>query len=168
MPIPKAKEINLTEIEKEILEKHIRRKLSSQAEVLRAKIILEASEGKSNKIISENLGLTRVTVILWRNKWFENRDKLELLKNDYKKLESLILSEILVDEQRPGTPSEFTVEEITRIIALACEKPENSGYPISHWTIRELRDEILKRGIVKEISWSSVQRFLKSGRIKAS
>lgn len=168
MPIPKAKEIKLTEPEKEMLEQHVRRKLSGQSEVLRAKIILECSENKSSKIISENLGITRVTVSLWRNKWFDNKEKLELLKNEPKKLENFILKELLVDEQRPGTPSEFTIEEITRIIALACEKPENSGYPISHWTIRELRDEILKRGIVKEISWSSVQRFLKSGRIKTS
>lgn len=166
MPIPKAKEIKLTEEAKDILEKVVKRKHSSQSQVLRAKIILEASEDKPNYKISEDFKINYRSVKLWRDKWYENQPKLEKLEG--KELENFILKEVLVDEQRPGTPSEFNVEEITKIIALACEKPENSGYPISHWTIRELREEILKRGIVKEISWSSVQRFLKSGRIKTA
>lgn len=165
MPIPKAQEIKLREDQKNILEKIIKRKNSSQSQVMRAKIILESSNNKSNEKLSEEFDLNSKTIKLWRNKWAENKAKLETLTD--KDLEKFIVNEILVDKQRPGTPPEFSIEEITKIIALACEKPENSGYPISHWTIRELRDEILKRGIVKEISWSSVQRFLKSGRVKA-
>lgn len=168
MPTPKAKELNLTDKEKTLLEKLLNKKSSTQAEALRSKIILEASENKSNKIISEGLNINAKTVKLWRDKWFNYQDKLAKIQSDEKQFEKLILNEILVDEQRVGTPSTFTIEEITKIIALACEKPEYSGYPTSHWTIWELREEILKRGIVKEISWSSVQRFLKSGGIKAS
>ena len=166
MPTPKAKLIILREEEKQILEKIVNRKNSSQAQVLRTQIILEAAENKSNQKISEKFDINYRTVKLWRDKWFDNISKLEKLKD--KELEKFILKELFVDQQRPGTPSEFSIEEITKIIALACEKPENWGYPISHWTIRELRDEILKRGIVKEISWSSVQRFLKSGRVKTA
>lgn len=160
MPTSKAKEINLTEEEKHILEKVLNRKSSSQAQVLRTKIILEAGDNHSTQKISKKFDINYRTVKLWRDKWFNNISKLERLKD--KELEKFILKELLVDRQRPGTPSEFTIEEITKIIALACEKPEISGYPISHWSIRELRDEILKRGIVKKVSWSSVQRFLKS------
>lgn len=166
MPIPKAKEITLREDEKKILEKIVKKKNSSQAKVLRSKIILEASSNKSNQKISEEFDINYRTVKLWRDKYFENISKLKMLKD--KELENFIIKEVLVDKQRAGTPSEFTIEEITKIIAIACEKPENSGYPISHWTIRELREEILKRNIVKKISWSSIQRFLKSSRIKTS
>jgi len=168
MPFVKAKEINLTDKAKEILDEIIRKKSSSQAQVMRAEIILEASKNKENIKIAEELKINRNTVTLWRKKWFVNQEKLELLQNNDKSLKKLILNKILVDEQRAGVEPIFTIEQITKIIALACEKPEHSGYLISHWTIRKLRDEILKREIVKEISWSSVQRFLKSGGNKTS
>lgn len=168
MPFVKAKELNLSDKEKEILEEIIRKKSSFQAQVIRAEIILAASKNKENIIIAEQLKLNRKTVKLWRDKWFRYKDKLSRNQIDDKHLKKLILNEILIDEQRSGIKAIFTIEQITKIIALACERPEYSGYPTSHWTIRELREEILKREIVKEISWSSIQRFLKSGGIKAS
>jgi hypothetical protein len=60
----------------------------------------------------------------------------------------------------------FAAEEIVQIIAIACEKPEDAGRPISHWTARELADEALKRRIVGRISRRSGGRFLKSGELK--
>jgi hypothetical protein len=46
-------------------------------------------------------------------------------------------------------------------VALACEAPEDSDLPISHWTQQALADEAMRRGIVEEISQRSVGRFLK-------
>jgi putative transposase len=46
---------------------------------------------------------------------------------------------------------------------MACEHPEESGRPISHWTGREIADEIKKRGIVDEISPRHAARLLKRG-----
>jgi hypothetical protein len=54
-------------------------------------------------------------------------------------------------------------EQIVQIVAVACEQPESSRRPISHWTPRELAQEVVKRGIVQEISPRSVGRFLKGG-----
>jgi hypothetical protein len=68
------------------------------------------------------------------------------------------------DAPRPGAPATFSAEQWCQIIALACEPPEASGRPISHWTPRELADEACKRGIVERISERHVGRFLKSGR----
>ena len=59
-------------------------------------------------------------------------------------------------------------EQIVQIIAVACEPPEHSGRPISHWTVRELADEVQKRGIVATVSPRSVGRFLKRGRVAAA
>jgi putative transposase len=53
-------------------------------------------------------------------------------------------------------------------MALACEPPEASGRPISHWTPRELADEAIKRGIVETISERQVGRFLKSSRAQTA
>jgi hypothetical protein len=47
---------------------------------------------------------------------------------------------------------------------MACEEPEDSQRPISHWTAREVADEAIKRGIVDNISPRSAGRFFKRGR----
>src|SRR5207249_986229 len=54
------------------------------------------------------------------------------------------------------------------IVAVACEAPTDSGRPVSHWTPREVAEEVRKRGIVETISTRSVGRFLKSGRFTAA
>ena len=67
---------------------------------------------------------------------------------------------------RHGTQACLLVggDQITQIVALSCEEPQQSGRPITNWTQRELADEAEKRGIVKKISHRSVGRFLKRGR----
>jgi putative transposase len=46
-------------------------------------------------------------------------------------------------------------------MALACEPPEDHGRPITHWTHKELAEEIVKQGLVESISASHVGDFLK-------
>ena len=65
------------------------------------------------------------------------------------------------DLPRSGSPGKFTAEQVTQILAVACEDPEASGRPVTHWTPRELADEVAKRGIVESISPRQVGRFLK-------
>ncbi len=77
-----------------------------------------------------------------------------------------VVEEMLSDKARAGAPTTFSAEQIVQITAIACEKPEDSERPISHWTARELADEALKRRIVEQISPRSVGRFLKSGGLK--
>jgi hypothetical protein len=50
---------------------------------------------------------------------------------------------------------------------VACEDPQESGRPVTHWTPQELADEAIKRGIVTSISPRSVGRFLKGGGLEA-
>ena len=49
---------------------------------------------------------------------------------------------------------------MTQLVALACEDPADCGRPISHWTARELADELIKRQIVVSISTRHVGRLL--------
>ena len=67
----------------------------------------------------------------------------------------------LADAERPGAPATFTPEQVCAIMALACEPPEESNLPLSHWSQSELAREAVRRGIVENISHGSVGRFLK-------
>jgi len=54
-----------------------------------------------------------------------------------------LAAEILSDARRPGAPLKFSAEQVCQIIAVACEEPaEESARPISHWSRRELADEV--------------------------
>ena len=78
------------------------------------------------------------------------------------------IAEVLSDWPRAGCGGTFTAEQIAQILAVACEPPENSGRPVTHWTPRELADEVIQRGIVPSISVRHVGRFLKDSRVEAA
>lgn len=149
---PKAVEIKLTELANKELEKLVKAHKTGQQIVLRGRIIQEADKGKSNSQIGKELGITVDTVRLWRKRW----QQLEAIP-----LEEISVKERLEDLPRPGCPSQITADQRCQIEALACEKPEESGRPISQWTNRELAEEIVKRGIVTKISPRHAGRLLK-------
>lgn len=166
MPISKAVPINVTDKQRFILEKLSNRKKIVQELSERVNIIIEASYGKDNTKIAQKYKCSRNKVILWRNRWHESEEKLKEieLKKDDKKLTQAIV-EVLSDEERAGSPSKFSAEQVVMIVALACEEPKNSNRPITHWSNRELADESQKRGIVEKISPRSIGRFLKGSKI---
>ena len=113
--------------------------------------------------------MTQPTVSKWRNRWLENKEKLLLIDDAEKGIQYLRkILEILSDDPRPGAPSTFTAEQVCQIMSLACERPEDSELPISHWSLNSLVYEIISRGIAESISRSRVAAFLKSWRHQAS
>jgi putative transposase len=76
-------------------------------------------------------------------------------------MEDLSLEDRLQDAPRPGAPAKITADQRCQIEALACEKPEKSGRPITHWTAREIADELKQRQIVETISPRHAARLLK-------
>lgn len=152
MPIPKAKEVNLSDAERQGLEKITKRHQTGQQIALRARIILAAADGLKNKEIVERYQVTADTVRLWRNRWVVLQDIA---------LADLSIADRLQDAPRPGAPARITADQRCRIEALACEKPENSERPITQWTAREIADELIKRQIVDEISPRHAARLLK-------
>jgi putative transposase len=119
---------------------------------------------------ARDLGLNRISVRLWRDRW---RDAAEALaqaeKDDLSDPQFLgLITAVLDDAPRPGGPATFSPEQIVQIVAVACEPPEKSGRPISHWTHRELADEVKERQIVRDIAPRTVGRFLKTGRPAAA
>ena len=70
------------------------------------------------------------------------------------------IEDVLSDAPRAGSPGTFTAEQVTHVLAVACETPSQSGLPIDDWTGRELAAEMVRRRIVESISPSTVQRYL--------
>lgn len=160
MSAPKTIEIKVSEQQKSILEEISKSRTKAARLVERAKIILLGSEQVSGQEISEKIGLSRSQVWVWRKRWSEVQGELEQAGLSVKE-ESKRIEGILDDRARAGCPAKFEVETILKILLVAQEEPEESGRPVSHWTPRELRQEVLKREIVDEISTRSVGRFLK-------
>lgn len=117
-----------------------RRQTSSQQLVRRVQIILQIAQGKNNQQVAQQMGFQRETVRQWRERWLEATERLSETESsvDDKPLMQLIES-VLADELRPGTPARFSLEQIVEILAIACETPQASGYPLSHWTPQALR-----------------------------
>jgi putative transposase len=166
MPGPKPLHVTLNDTQRDFLEHLVRRQTSPQRLVRRAKTILYAAEGMNNAQIADQLATSRNTVSLWRQRWLANAEALNAAQaagDGDPTLRKRMVS-MLGDGPRPGAPSDFSAEQLTRIISVACESPEDSGRPVTHWTPRELRDEVVKRGIVETISLRTVGRFFKRSR----
>lgn len=135
--------------------------------VQRAKIILLAFEKQSNQQIAKAVALGRGQVGLWRRRWQQNFDRLIMIEcSEIKASYRRAITELLSDEPRSGSKGKFTPQHIAMILAVACELPEASGRPITHWTHIELADEVTQRGIVDSISPSRVGHYLRQAELK--
>ena len=154
MPRLATTPITLTPEEQTALEKIARRPSTAQQIALRATIVLRAAQGASHGAIARELGITKDTSRLWRNRWLELSAR------------GLPVEDRLQDAPRPGCPPTFTLEQITQLYALACAPPEQYGRPISHWTDAELADEMMKQQFVDSISPRHVGRLLAEAELK--
>jgi putative transposase len=154
MPGLQPEPITLTETEFSELEKLVNKHSTPQQIALRSRIILLAADGRNNQEIGRELNISRYMVRHWRLRWLD--------LSEYG--ESVL--ERLQDALRSGCPPTFTSEQLTHLFAIACEDPGESGRPISHWTNRELADELVKRGIVETISPRHVGRLLEEADLK--
>lgn len=60
----------------------------------------------------------------------------------------------------------FPPDVIVRVKALACELPSESGVPLSRWSTGEIAQEAIQRGIVADVSGSTIWRWLGEDAIK--
>lgn len=86
----------------------------------RARIVLLAAEGISNTAIAERVGVTRTTVIGWRDRYAE------------------FGLDGLVDQQRPGRPRRV---DHAQIVAATLAPPPKK-YGVTHWSSRLLADRL--------------------------
>ena len=113
-----AKEIVLTDTDRQTLTKWSRGRSTPARLVLRAKIVLAAADRKENKVIARELGCTRRTVSTWRNRFVESGMK--------------VLSH---DSPRSGRPSNVRSCKEAEIIRRTIEeKPTNA----TQWSVRSM------------------------------
>lgn len=161
-----AVSISISERQRAILERWRKNKAGTSAQLVeRCSIILLSADGVSNVEQGRVLGVDRQRARRWRTRWAENQERLADAEREGASDKDLakLVGALLSDEPRPGAPPTFTAEQLAQIIAVACELPEECGRPVTHWTPRELADEVIKRSIVESISPRHVDRLLKGG-----
>ncbi len=113
-----------------------------------------ASEGKNHRTIARALNMSRKMARLWRERWLDLKQK------------DVSIAERLMDAPRSGKPTQLTTEQVLQLFVIACEPPDKYGRPISHWTARELAEEMSKQKIVESISPRHVARLLSEASLK--
>lgn len=151
---PKPPVVTLRAEERRGLEALVRAHRTPQQVALRARIVLAAADGQNNTQIARQVGADADTVRHWRMRW---------LGMQAASLEDLSVAERLSDAPKPGAPARISAEQVCQVVALACEAPEKAGRPISQWSSREIADEIMKRGIIDQISPRHAARLVKRG-----
>ena len=63
-------------------------------------------------------------------------------------------------------PRFFPPEVIVEVRAIACELPQRLGLPLSRLHVPDICDELLHRGLVAEISGTTIWRWLASDAIR--
>jgi transposase len=144
----------LTTKQRSELNKISKSRNAAQKLVQRSEIILLAAEGHCPASIAKTSGVHRTTATRWVNRW------LSCFQSE------IPAAQILNDSQRTGAPSLFAPDQICQLFAMACEKPSAYARPISHWSPRELADEMIKQGFVESISARQVGRLLGEADIK--
>ena len=109
--------LQLTDPDRQVLERWVRRRKTAQALALRARIILAGAQAESNTAIAKQLGISRKTVGKWRMRFLHAG------------------IDGLLDEPRPGPPRTITDEDVERVITLTLEsQPEDA----THWSTRSM------------------------------
>src|SRR3954453_9708038 len=106
---PRPLAVTLTDEQRTALQTLIRRHLTPQQVVLRARIVLDAAEGRSNLAIARSRHVSLEMVRLWRDRW--------MLLQPIPSVE-LSLEERLRDAPRSGKKPRLTAERICAIVAM--------------------------------------------------
>jgi len=162
-----AAPIPMTKRQNRLLKEHARKQKISYQLTIRLQILLKASQGINNSQVKWDLGISLNKVKLWRSRWCEAYESLCAFEvgiggegvSDNELLQRML--EVLKDRPRAGAPKRITLAQEQQIIALACEKPEDYGIPVTQWN-REMLAHVAKaKGIVETISPRTVSKLLK-------
>jgi len=109
--------LNVTDSDREELERWTRRQKSANALATRARIVLRSASGQSNTEIAAQLGLSPHTVGKWRARFIAAG------------------VDGLLDEPRPGAPRTVTDEQVDEVMTLTLETVPDDA---THWSTRGL------------------------------
>lgn len=127
-----AKDVMLSDEERSLLSRWSRGRSTPARLVLRAKIVLGAAEGMRNDAIAQELGCTRRTVGIWRNRFIESG-----------------IAGIEKDAPRPGRGPQIRQSVVQELLTkTTTQKPKDA----THWSVRTMAEEV-------GVSRSTVQRI---------
>jgi transposase len=136
--IPKAAEVGLERADRQVLEARVRAPTTEQRDVLRARIVLLAADGRSTRSIAKMLGVMPRTVSLWRGRYA--RDGLSGLAG----------------KRLPGAKPKYDVRTGQRILAVLEGAPP-AGF--ARWTGPLIAAEL------GDVHTQQVWRFLRAQKI---
>jgi putative transposase len=166
---PRPALIELTDRQRALLEEIAAGRRRPHDEVQRAAMILQSADGARTRHLAEVFGVSDPTIRLWRARWVQATPQLVAAEAEAdEETLGILLQQVLRDTPRRGRPATFTPEQLCHIVAVACEAPADCGRPVTHWTPRELAEEVISRGIVPRISPRSVGRFLKRSGLETT
>ena len=159
---PSSRQLVLSGPQVSVLRSLVRKTHCPQAIALRARLVLAAAAGLGPSEAAREMGCSRSVARLWPQRFARARRDWGEAAGEWGEavLTAKVLG-VLEDRERPGAPCTFTAEQWCQVMAVAVERPQECGRPISHWAARELADEAVKRQIVPAISPRHVGRFLK-------
>ena len=119
MSLPSAPPVTLSARQRRVLEHLCRAAGTPQALALRARIVLAAAAGRSNRDLAQTLGVARNTVQAWRDRWVAAAEALQAAElegrdgggDDDRALQAVVRG-VLADAPRPGGPATFTPEQL--------------------------------------------------------
>jgi transposase len=134
--------VNLSQEEVKELETLLRSGKHSARKQTRARILLQADEGQTDKAIAENLRINISTVERTREKYVVAESWESALK----------------DRPHPPKPRKLDASAEAFLIATACaEAPDGRA----KWTMQLLADRLVSAGVVSSISDETVRQTLK-------
>ena len=129
--------ITLTTEEERVLRQRAALRNGALNVVMRARVVLAASQGETNQDIAPRVGLTVSRVRYWRGRF--TTERLAGLE----------------DRPRSGRPPVYTDADRVRVVETACTKPPAT----THWSVRELA---AATGVGRE----TVHRLLRQAELK--
>jgi len=134
---PKA-ELVVTEEERTVLERYVRRGTTAQRLSMRASIVLACAKGIDNKKVARRLRTTEATVGKWRSRFVEAR------------LDGLL------DEPRPGVGRTITDDQVEAVVVKTLETTPKGA---THWSTRQMARQV-------GLSHDSIRRIWQSFGLK--
>ncbi len=163
-PGPRASQVQLSESQERLLRQYSQKASVSRHLHQRIRIVLQAHQGNSSSGIARSLSIRANTVQKWRDRWADSYEQLCLYEQqepgEGKRLKRMLA--ILSDAPRSGSPVRISLAEKQRLMALACQKPEDFGIPLTQWNREMLSQVAQQQGLVKKISPRYVGKLLKN------
>lgn len=158
MPYPASPALPISERQCRLFQAHLNKATVTKRDAFRIRIILNGSRGMSNEACAKELSTDVKPIKKYRSRWLAAYPELLVFEqglddkkpSDTELLKRLLL--VLMDAPRPGRKAIISIEQKQQIVALACEKPEDYGLPVTKWTHELLRQVAIKKGIVESIS----------------